>query len=135
MKKFARFAGPLLALCVAMSASAHHSFAMFEMSKTVTIEGTVREVQWTNPHIWIQILVKDPANGQDVEWSIEGDSPNVLTRRGWNRKSIQAGDRASIDIHPLKSGVDHGGSLAGASVNGKRIGNVVEPPRSEGAKP
>jgi hypothetical protein len=106
----------------AVPAFAHHSFAMFEMDKNVTLEGTIREVQWTNPHIFIQLLAKDPATGKDVEWSIEGDSPNVLTRRGWTRKSLKAGDKVVLEIHPLKKGT-YGGALATASVNGQRIGN------------
>jgi hypothetical protein len=107
---------------MATAASAHHSFAMFEMGKNLTIEGTVREIQWTNPHIWIQVMVKDAASGKEVEWSIEADSPNVLARRGWTRKSIQAGDKVVLEVHPLKSGEEHGGSMASATVNGKRIG-------------
>lgn len=103
-------------------ALAHHSFAMFDSDKNVTIEGTVKEVQWTNPHIWIQLMAKDEATGKEVEWSIEGDSPNVLSRRGWTRKSLNAGDKATLVIHPLKAVDTRGGSLVSATVNGQRIG-------------
>jgi hypothetical protein len=115
-------------------AFAHHSFAMFDMEKNVTIEGTVKQVQWTNPHTWIQLLVPDATSGKEVEWSVEADSPNVLTRRGWSRKSIKAGDKAVLVIHPVKSdAAAKGGSLAAATVNGQRIGNQG-PPRTEGVK-
>ena len=51
----------------------------------MTLEGTLKELQWTNPHIWVQVMAKDPASGKDVEWSIEGGSPNGLARKGWPR--------------------------------------------------
>ena len=114
----------LLALALASAAAApvlaHHSFAMFDSQKTVTLEGTVREFQWTNPHTWIQIVVKDPS-GKDVEWSVEGGSPNGLSRDGWSRQSLKPGDKASVAIHPLKDGTN-GGSLVSATVNGQPIG-------------
>ena len=53
-------------------ASAHHSFAMFDQAQTRTLVGTVKQVQWTNPHIWVQVLVKDEKTGGTAEWSIEG---------------------------------------------------------------
>jgi len=104
----------------AAPALAHHSFAMFDNQKTVTLEGTVKEFQWTNPHTWIQIVVKDPS-GKDVEWSVEGGSPNGLSRQGWKRQSLKPGDKASVVIHPLKDGTN-GGSLVSATVNGQPIG-------------
>ena len=100
---------------------AHHSFAMFDNQKTVTLDGTVKEFQWTNPHSWVQLVVKDPATGKDVEWSIEAGSPNGLERQGWSRHSAQPGDKAQIDIHPLKDGTA-GGSLIAMTVNGQKIG-------------
>ena len=104
------------------TASAHHSFAMFDQVAQKTIVGTIKEVQWTNPHIWVQVLVKDPASGQVVEWSIEGASPNALARQGWSRNSLKAGDQVEVVIHPLKNG-DNGGSLIKVSVDGKVIGS------------
>ncbi len=102
-------------------ASAHHSFATFDQHRTVTLVGTVKEVQWTNPHIWVQVLAKTPDTGQMVEWSIEGGSPNGLNRAGWKRTSIKAGDAIEITIHPLKDG-SHGGSMMTVKVNGQPIG-------------
>jgi hypothetical protein len=100
---------------------AHHSFAMFDNQKDVTLEGTVKEFQWTNPHSWIQLMVKDKS-GKEVEWSIEGGSPNGLTRAGWKRTSIKPGDKATVVIHPLKDGSE-GGSLVRVEINGQKIGN------------
>jgi Family of unknown function (DUF6152) len=99
---------------------AHHSFSMFDNETNVTLEGTIKEFQWTNPHTWTQVLVKDAA-GKVVEWSIEGGSPNSLSRSGWKRTSIKPGDKAVLVIHPLKDG-SPGGSLVTISVNGERVG-------------
>jgi hypothetical protein len=105
-----------------LPALAHHSYTMFDMEKSVTLEGTVKEVQWTNPHIWLQLVVKDAATGKDVEWSIEGASPNMLSRAGWTRHSLNAGDRAVVVLHPVKEGgKGYSGSLAAVTVNGKKI--------------
>ncbi|HUN73939.1 MAG TPA: DUF6152 family protein [Steroidobacteraceae bacterium] len=103
------------------TASAHHSFATFDQNNTKTLVGVVKEVQWTNPHIWVQVLVKSPDTGAQVEWSIEGGSPNGLNRAGWKRSSIKAGDTVEIVIHPLKDG-SHGGSMMTVKVNGQPVG-------------
>jgi hypothetical protein len=119
--------GVLLVLSVWGSAAwAHHSFAMFDQATTKTLVGTVKEVQWTNPHIWVQVLVPDAKTGAAAEWSIEGGSPNGLTRQGWRRSSIKQGDAIEITIHPLKDGTN-GGSMMRAMINGQAVGGG--PPR------
>jgi len=70
----------------------------------------------------VQIVVKDPS-GKEVEWSIEGGSPNGLSRNGWKRTSLKPGDKAIVVIHPLKDGTN-GGSLVTVTVNGVQIGNA-----------
>jgi hypothetical protein len=110
---FASFATP---------ASAHHSFAMFDRANNVTINGTVKEFQWTNPHIFIQVMVRGP-QGALEEWSVEGGSPNSLYRQGWDNKTFQPGQQVSLLISPLKTGA-HGGSLVyGELPGGKTVGN------------
>ena len=102
-----------LLLCVllgaALPAYAHHSFGMFDNTREVWLEGTIREFQWTNPHAWIQVMVADE-KGAEVEWSLEGGSPNILSRNGWKRTVLQPGDKVRILIYPLKSG-EPGGSF------------------------
>jgi hypothetical protein len=88
---------------------AHHSFAMFDADKTVELKGTVREFQWTNPHSWLQVMVAD-AKGAEHEWSLELGSPTGLARNGWRPKTVVAGDKVTVSIHPLKDGT-HGGQL------------------------
>ena len=110
-------------------AGAHHSFATFDQTQEKTLVGTIKEVQWTNPHIWVQVLVKNASTGETVEWSIEGGSPNGLSRQGWKRSSLNAGDAVEMVIHPLKDGTN-GGSLVRVSVNGKLVGGPrPEPPK------
>jgi hypothetical protein len=101
---------------------AHHSFAMFDYQKEVTVDGIVREFQWTNPHCWIRLIVAD-SSGKDVEWNIEGQSPNGLVRNGWTRDSIKTGDKAIVVVHPLKDG-SPGGSVVRVSVNGQTLGGL-----------
>ncbi len=114
---------------------AHHSYTMFDMDRNVTLEGTVKEVQWTNPHIWLQLLVKDAATGKEVEWSIEGASPNMLSRAGWTRHALNPGDKAVVVLHPVKEGgKGHSGSLVAVTVNGKKILGGQNPAQAEEAK-
>ena len=91
----------------AMPALAHHSFAMFDQSTQMTLEGTVHEFQWTNPHSFIEL---DVAKGGKVQrWAIELNSPNNLTRQGWKRTSLKAGEKINVRIAPLRDG--HPGGL------------------------
>ena len=109
-----------LGLALAGPATAHHAFAMFDTNREVTLDGTVKEFQWTNPHTWVQLLVKD-SGGKEVEWSIEGSSPNNLARFGWTRNSLKSGDRVQAVVHPMKDG-SIGGSLVKITVNGQVVG-------------
>jgi Family of unknown function (DUF6152) len=120
----------LLCALAGGNAGAHHSFATFDQSQERTLVGTIKEVQWTNPHIWVQVLVKNATSGDVVEWSIEGGSPNGLSRQGWKRSTLNAGDAVEMVIHPLKDG-SNGGSLVRVSVNGKLVGTPRPEPRPE----
>jgi hypothetical protein len=85
------------------TASAHHSFAAFDTSKTIELKGVVVEFQWTNPHSWIEIDVPDAA-GKVERWSIELNSPNNLTRQGWSRRDLKSGDAVTLVVNPLRDG-------------------------------
>jgi hypothetical protein len=117
-----RMAVVISALGLALSgpALAHHAFAMFDTNRELLLDGTVKEFQWTNPHTWVQLLVKDPS-GKEVEWAIEGSSPNNLSRFGWTRNSLKTGDHVQVVVHPLKDG-SIGGSLVKITVNGQVVG-------------
>jgi len=92
-----------LAFLLASPAFAHHSFAMFDYNKDVTVVGEVKELQWTNPHIHLLVNVPDPKGGV-VEWEIEGGTPSNLRRTGWARDVVKPGEKISVVIHPLKNG-------------------------------
>ena len=103
--------GVVLAAVVgaASPAAAHHSFAMYEPTKTLTLKGTVKSFQWTNPHVVVWVLVQPEDGGAVQEWSLETTSPGVLTRNGWTRQSLKAGDRVSVTFSPLRDGSRGGG--------------------------
>ena len=95
----------ILAAGIALAAApalAHHSFAMFDQKKVMTLEGTVHEFQWTNPHSFIELDVA--SGGRAARWSIELNSPNNLTRQGWRRTSLRAGERIKVRVAPLRNG-------------------------------
>ena len=93
----------LAALAIAGPVSAHHSFAMFDQTKTVVLKGKVLEFQWTNPHSWIELEVPNGHGALD-KWSIELNSPNNLARQGWKRTMLKPGDVVTVTINPLRDG-------------------------------
>jgi Family of unknown function (DUF6152) len=100
-------------------ACAHHSFAMFDLAKDVTVEAVVKEVQFTNPHVWLQILVKDE-KGAQTEWSIESGAPGMMLRNGWKPSTLKSGDKVTLTMHPLRNGKP-GGSLVKVKVPDGRV--------------
>ena len=106
----------------AMPVVAHHSFAMFDASKTMTLEGTVKEFQWTNPHSWIFLTVAD-AGGQPTQWAIELGSPGGLVRQGWVPKTLTAGMKVKVVVRPLKDGKPGGQFLGVTLPDGKQLGD------------
>lgn len=98
---------------------AHHSFAMFDLGKELTVEGVVREVQFTNPHVWLQIMVAD-SKGVAREWSIESGAPGMMLRSGWKPSTLKPGDKVTVTMHPLKNG-NPGGSLVRVVVPDGRV--------------
>lgn len=124
IRKPTRLLAALAVVGAALSAvpvQAHHSFAMFDLGRQITIEGTVRAFQYTNPHIWIYLTVVDPKTGRPTEWGIEGGSPNTLSRAGWTRSIIKSGDKVRITINPLRDGRP-GGSLVAMQSGTLRVG-------------
>ena len=90
-------------------AEAHHSFALFDISKSVSLEGRVKTFEWSNPHSWIRLEVAGAQNAAD-EWLIELPSAGQLAREGWNKNYIEVGERLILRVNPLKDG-RKGGSL------------------------
>jgi hypothetical protein len=118
-----RSAARVLAMAVVAAATlaAHHSFTMFDMTKQITLSGTVTSFEWTNPHVYIEIDVPD--NGAVKHWSIEMGSPSILMRSGWKISSLKPGDKTTLIINPMRSG-QAGGFLFQATLpDGRVLGN------------
>ena len=102
-------------------ASAHHSFAMFDATKEVTMSGTVKEFEWTNPHSWLRVTVNDQKTGKPVLWALELSSPARLTTMGMHADTVKVGDVVSVTFHPMKDGTRGGQFMAAKLPNGKSI--------------
>lgn len=142
----------IVAVAALPIASAHHSFAMFAMDKTVTLKGTVRTWEWTNPHAWLWVYVTEvdgkpvaDKDGNPVIWGLEGTAPGELMRQGVTNKSLKPGDKITVTARPLKDG-RNGGSmgrltfadgtvLGGANVSGPGMGAGGPPPGGAGGPP
>jgi Family of unknown function (DUF6152) len=99
---------------------AHHSFAMFDMNKDLTLHGTVEQFQWLSPHSWLDIIVTDDA-GKQTRWSLEMGAPGALYRHGWRQASLMHGDKVTATLHPLRDG-RQGGSLVSVTLpNGTQL--------------
>jgi hypothetical protein len=112
---------------LATPATAHHSFAMFDRDKTLTLTGTVKEFQWTNPHAWIYMMVSDDS-GKTIEYGLEMQGTGQATKNGWRPDSVKIGDKVTVTMHPLKSG-SHGGQLLAVVLpDGQRLAVTGAPP-------
>ena len=117
----------LTAAAIAVPAFAHHSFSMFDAEKTVTMKGTVKELEWTNPHSWLRVTVQDQATGRDANWAFEMGPPAQQIRRGWKPDSLRPGDAVTLKMHPLKDG-SRGGQLVEATLpDGRTVGGAGAP--------
>ncbi len=117
----------LLAAGVSFStvAWAHHSFAGFDKSRKATVQGTVKQWQFTNPHSWLQLVAVE--GGRQVEYSIEGASVNTLVRRGWTRTTFKPGDKVIVSIYPSIDGKKGGALLSATFADGKTISTGITP--------
>ena len=131
MKKALNILIVINAMLMASSAFAHHSHAMFDSTKQVTLVGTVKEFDWDNPHCWLQVLVPDPNNPQaaPIEWSVEMDSPLAMFRRGWKPGIVKPGDKITVVVNPLRDGRTGGQIVSATGADGKMIGNATESPK------
>ena len=94
----------LIGAATTMSISAHHAFAAeFDANKPVKFEGTVKSMQWINPHVWLHMEVKKP-DGTVENWAFEAGTPNVLFRRGFTKDSLLPGTKIIIDGYQAKDG-------------------------------
>ena len=109
-------------LLAAVPCPAHHSFAMFDHSRSVTLHGVVKDFRWSNPHVFIQLLATGDA-GRLEEWSIEMTSPEHLSRVGWRPGTLKPGDKVTLIIHPMRDATKGGQYLSGVGPNGPLFGS------------
>ena len=100
---------------------------MFDLEKETTLAGVVKEFQWANPHVWLQVLIPD-GQGGTTEWSLEMGAPGMLTRTGWTSKMLKDGDKVTVVINPLKSGAPSGRLVRVTLPNGRVMGPGGPPP-------
>src|SRR2546427_10931975 len=107
MRRFGRGILLMIAFCAATSAYAHHSAAGIDQTKTVTVEGTLKQFKWANPHSWIEMEVQNTAGATEF-WNLEMNPPAYLVRAGWKSTTIKPGDKIKVTARPFKNG-DPGG--------------------------
>ena len=110
----------LATLALPLAVAAHHSFAMFDMAKSVNYKGTVKEVQWTNPHVWVELMVT--TDGKATQLSFEGAAIPVLKRVGWMKDTVKAGDVVTVVGHPYKDGRPGGSIDHLILADGRKVG-------------
>lgn len=121
-----RSRGSVLAIVVellgaAAPVSAHHAFAAeFDIKKPVKLEGKVTTMEWTNPHAWIHIDVTGP-DGKVTNWMVECGSPNVMLRRGFTKRSLEAGTELTVEGYQAKNGEFRANGSSVTFKDGKRI--------------
>ena len=110
----------LATLLIAAPGYAHHSGAIFDHDRMVTLTGKVREFQWTNPHCWIQVTVAG-ASSQE-EWSVEMGAPLQLYQAGWKPGTLKPGDEVTVVVHPARDGTHGGLFLSAIGKDGATLG-------------
>lgn len=134
IKPRAAAAAFLLSSLLAVGASAHHSTAEFDYTKQVTIKGKVKEVQWTNPHSFIQLLVPEK-DGTVVQWSVEIGSPSLNINMGWKKDSVVRGDEVTMLLSPARNGKPYGTLRVLTFADGRELKGVAAQVGGRGAPP
>lgn len=120
-------ASVLCVVALAEAAFAHHSQAMFDGSRRISLTGVVKTFQWVNPHVGLKLLVANE-EGELVEWTLEGSGLAQLRSRGWRRNSVTVGETLTVVVHPLRSGAP-GGTMTRVF---RADGTIVGAPRTAG---
>ena len=114
----------IMAVCFSAGAAAHHSTSEFDYTRQVTIKGTVKEVQWTNPHSYIQLIVNGEG-GEKIQWSVEIGSPSLNINMGWRKTSVKAGDVVTMNLAPARNGKPYGTLRVLTFANGQKLEGVA----------
>jgi hypothetical protein len=119
------------------AALAHHSFsAEFDADKPVKLTGIVTKVEWTNPHVWFYINVKDEATGQVTNWGAEMGPPHGLQRQGWRRETLKIGESVTVDGFQARNGENRmNARTVTLTATGGRPGQTLDADSSAGPNP
>jgi hypothetical protein len=117
----------LLAAAAATPALAHHSFAMFDMSKQVSITGVVKDFQYTNPHSWVIVVAPGP-DGKPADWGFESEGPSTLLRFGVKHSSLTPGDKVTVLAYPMRDGRPAGSLIQVTKADGSVLTFRAGPP-------
>jgi hypothetical protein len=109
-----------------ISAQAHHAFARFDCEREVTLQGTVKEFQWTSPHAWIMLTVD--RKGRPEQWTIEMNGSSGLAREGWQPRTLTPGMAVTATVHPLRDGTNGGQFLNVRLPDGTVFGRALALP-------
>jgi hypothetical protein len=120
----------LLAATPMATAQAHHSTAEFNYAGTVILKGTIKEVQWTNPHSYIQLLVPKKGGGLD-QWGVEIGAPAINVRLGWRKDSVKPGDTVTLNIAPARNGTNYGTLRTLTFADGRTLNGVAASVKSD----
>jgi hypothetical protein len=116
-----------VAVVFVIQAQAHHSFAMFDHEKMITVSGTLKEFEYTNPHCWLHVSVVDAATGRTMDWAFEMGSVGQIAAQGWKADTVKPGDKITISAHPMKDG-SRGGQYDSATLSDGRVLKQGPPP-------
>jgi hypothetical protein len=105
------------------SAGAHHSFALYDMTRSVEIDGSVDKMEWSNPHCWLFIWAAGPDDAK-VTYGFEMSSVGEMTRRGWKKLVVKPGDKIKVKYHPLRDGRNGGLMMSVTTADGQTIGRA-----------
>ena len=119
MKRTRTITASLVLLSLVLPVAAHHSGSMFDVKQSVTLQGTVKAFQWTNPHCFIQLMV--PGKEGPAEWSVEMGAPFEVVRTGWRPTTVKPGDSIAVVIHPLRDGKRGGLYVSATGADGKPL--------------
>ena len=121
--------GAMLILCSVPSAYSHHSYSMFDHSKTVTVEGTVARVEWVNPHVFVWLYVKKPGEpGKYDLYGFENGPITMMMRVGWTKDTLKTGEKVSVQFFPLQDGRAGGYFIKAVHADGRvSIGDTHAP--------
>ncbi len=111
-------------LAASTASWAHHSTAEFDYTKTITVEGVVKEVQWTNPHSYLQVLAKG-SDGATAQWGVEIGAPALNVRLGWRKDSVKTGDKVTLTMAPARDGRNFGTLRVLTHADGRKLSGVA----------